>query len=434
MNSIWNDGIEKASFSSLSGSINTDVLVIGGGLAGLLCAYRLKKEGVDCALVEAGQICGGVSLNTTAKITFQHGLIYNKLIKTKGLETAKLYLEAHKKAMREYELICKTVSCDYEKQDSFVYSCDNRNILEDEAKALEKLGVGAELHEETMLPFETEGAVCVRAQAQFHPLKFALGIAKALPIYENTKVIDISGGTVKTERGNISCKKIIVATHFPILNKHGAYFMKMYQYRSYVLALEGAEKVCGMYVDEKDTGLSFRNYGDVLLLGGAGHRTGKTGGAYGELEAFSKIHYPKAKIVTKWATQDCITLDGVSYIGKYSKATPDLYVATGFNKWGMTSSMLSSIILSDLILGRKNEYASVFSPSRNAFHPQLALNLFESARGLLSFSRPRCSHLGCALKYNKAEHTWDCSCHGSRFSENGKLINRPANKDIDLNG
>lgn len=431
MNSVWNDGFERISFNTLKGNINTDVLVIGGGLAGLLSTYRLKKEGVDCVLVEAGLICDGVSANTTAKITFQHGLIYNKLIKSKGLETAKLYLNAHKKALKEYDSLCKEVSCDYEKKDSFVYSCDDRALLQEETEALIKLGENAVLCKDLPLPFETAGAVCVKDQAQFHPLKFAYGIAKDLPVYENTKVIEIKDGAVITERGRINCKKIIVATHFPILNKHGSYFMKMYQYRSYVLALEGAENVNGMYVDEKDSGLSFRNYGKLLLLGGGGHRTGKTGGAYGELEAFSKIHYPSARTYAKWATQDCITLDGVSYIGKYSKATPDLYVATGFNKWGMTSSMLSSMILSDLILERENEYASVFSPSRNILHPQLAVNAFESVKGLLSFSRPRCSHLGCALKYNKAEHSWDCSCHGSRFSESGKLINNPANKDIE---
>lgn len=432
MNSIWNNDFERASYKALEGSINTDVLVIGGGLAGLLCAHRLTREGVDCVLVEAGRICGGVSANTTAKITFQHGLIYNKLIKSKGFETAKLYLDAHRKALEEYDRLCRKINCDYGKKDSFVYSCDDRDSLEKETEALLRLGVDAEFCETLELPFETAGGVRVKDQAQFHPLKFAFDISKDIPIYENTKVTEIGAGTVTTERGRIKCKKIIVATHFPILNKHGAYFMKMYQYRSYVLALEGAENVRGMYVDEKDTGLSFRNYGDILLLGGAGHRTGKSGGSYGELEAFSRIHYPNAKAVAKWATQDCITLDGASYIGRYSKVTPNLYVATGFNKWGMTSSMLSSMIISDLILEKENEYAQIFSPARNFLHPQLAINVFESAKGLISFSSPRCSHLGCALKYNRAEHSWDCSCHGSRFSEKGKLINNPANKDIDI--
>ena len=223
--------------------------------------------------------------------------------------------------------------------------------------------------------------------------------------------------------------KIIVATHFPILNKHGSYFLKLYQHRSYVLALEGAQKVDGMYVDEDKKGLSFRNYGDRLLLGGGSHRTGKKGGNWHELEKFARKHYPSARVVGKWATQDCMSLDSVPYIGQYSKNTPDLYVATGFNKWGMTSSMVASMILSDLVQGKPNEYAQVFSPSRSILRPQLAVNALESTFGLLTPTVPRCPHLGCALKYNKAEHSWDCPCHGSRFTESGEVINNPATDD-----
>ena len=223
--------------------------------------------------------------------------------------------------------------------------------------------------------------------------------------------------------------KIIVTTHFPILNKHGSYFLKLYQHRSYVLALKGAQHLDGMYVDEDKKGLSFRTYGDLLLLGGGSHRTGKKGGNWHELEEFARKYYPSARVVSKWATQDCMSLDGVPYIGQYSKNTPDLYVATGFNKWGMSSSMVSAMILSDLVQGKPNEYAQVFSPSRSILRPQLAINALESTVGLLTPTAPRCPHLGCALKYNKAEHSWDCPCHGSRFSESGELINNPATDD-----
>ena len=124
-----------------------------------------------------------------------------------------------------------------------------------------------------------------------------------------------------------------------------------------------------------------------------------------------------------------MTLDGVPYIGKYSKSTENLYVTTGFNKWGMTNALVSAGILRDMVLGMQNPYADVFSPSRSIFHPQLAINAAESIINLLTPTAPRCPHLGCALKYNKAEHSWDCPCHGSRFTEDGKLIDNPATDD-----
>ena len=207
------------------------------------------------------------------------------------------------------------------------------------------------------------------------------------------------------------------------------YFLKMYQHRSYVLALAGAQTVDGMYVDESDKGLSFRNFRDMLLLGGGGHRTGKQGGCWQELEQFAHKYYKGSRVVAKWATQDTMTLDSAAYIGRYSKNTPDVFVVTGFNKWGMTNAMVAADILCDLVQGKQNQYSDVFDPSRTFFHPQLVANVFESTIGLLTPTVPRCSHLGCALKYNKAEHSWDCSCHGSRFTETGELIDNPATAD-----
>lgn len=429
MDSLWKESAMRPAFPTMPGSMKTDVLIVGGGMAGLLCAHMLKKAGVDCILVEAKKICDGVTGDTTAKITLQHGLIYDKLIHQFGYKKAKLYLQAQEKACAEYERLCQNIDCEYTKQDSSVYSLHDRTVLSKEVTALNRLGCMAQLSRTENLPFPTAGAVRVKDQAQFHPLKFAFLIAKDLPIYENTKVIEMMPGKVLTQRGQIVCNKIIVATHFPILNKHGSYFLKLYQHRSYVLALKGAQHLDGMYVDENKKGLSFRTYGDLLLLGGGSHRTGKKGGNWRELEEFARKYYPSARIVGKWATQDCMSLDGVPYIGQYSKNTPGLYVATGFNKWGMSSSMVSAMILSDLVQGKPNEYAQVFSPSRSILRPQLAVNALESTVGLLTPTAPRCPHLGCALKYNKAEHSWDCPCHGSRFTESGELINNPATDD-----
>lgn len=430
MASIWSETARLPEFAPLEENIHTDILIIGGGMAGLLCAHQLQKAGIDYILVEANTIGTGITKNTTAKITAQHSLIYHKLIRKFGAEKAKLYLDANLQALDNYRRLCSRIDCDYSEQNSFVYSMDDRQKLEQELSALEELNYPARFEETPELPFPTAGAVQFPHQAQFHPLKFLAAISKDLKIYERTPIRELAPHTAKTDHATITAEKIIVATHFPILNKHGSYFLKMYQHRSYCLALENTQTVDGMYVDESKTGLSFRSHNGLLILGGGSHRTGKHGGSWPELEAFADEHYPGAKIRYRWATQDCMTLDGVPYIGQYSARTPDLFVATGFNKWGMSSSMVAANILTDLVSGKENPYAEVFSPSRSIWHPQLAVNAFEAITNILTFSKKRCPHMGCALKWNPEERTWDCPCHGSRFEENGILINNPATNDL----
>ncbi len=275
MNSIWETDCHPVTFDRLDGSTRTDVLVIGGGMAGLLCTHMLKKAGVDCLLVEADRICGGVTKNTTAKISVAHGLIYDRLARNRGIEAAKLYLKAQTAAAAEYRRLCQTIDCDYETKPSYVYSMRDRARIEREIETLCRLGANAAFSKAEALPFSVAGAVKLPDEAQFHPLKFAYAIAKELPIVEHTKVVELAPHRAITTHGEIKCKKIVIATHFPVLNKHGAYFLKLYQHRSYVLALEGAPQLDGMYVDEAQTGLSFRNFGNRLLLGGGAHRTGK---------------------------------------------------------------------------------------------------------------------------------------------------------------
>ena len=430
MKSVWSANSELPEFSRLDGDIDVDVLIIGGGLAGLLTAYFLHQRGVNYALVEKDRICNGVTKNTTAKITFQHGLIYQKVLKYYGLETAQMYLKANKEAFEIYRQLCKGIDCDFEIKDNFVYSVSDINKLEEEMNALNRIDYPAQFCQHIPLPFDTAGAVKFPEQAQFNPLKFVSNIAKGLNIYENTKVREMVGNKAITKQGNINAQKVIVTTHFPFINKHGSYFIKLYQHRSYVIGLEGGDDVKGMYVDENDRGLSFRNYGNLLLLGGGGHRTGKEGGNWAGLRRFAKHYYPDSTEKFFWATQDCMSLDSIPYIGRYSKKSRELYVATGFNKWGMTSSMVSAMVLADMIEDKENPYSDVFNPSRSILKPQLFINGFESATNLLSLSTKRCPHLGCALKWNSAEHSWDCPCHGSRFSAEGKVLDNPANGDL----
>lgn len=430
MGSIWEADGNLPAFQTQNRDIRTDVLIIGGGMAGLLCAYMLARAGVDYALVEKDRIGAGVTKNTTAKITSQHGLIYDQLIRRFGLDKARLYLRANEDALDAYRTLAKNIDCDFETQNAYTYTRSAPQKLERELKALQRLGFDAELAEKLPLPFPTAGGICFRNQAQFHPLKFISAIAKDLNISENTKALEWKGRTLTTNRGTITAEKIVVATHFPLFNKHGSYFIKMHQQRSYILALEGAPKLSGMYVDENGGGLSFRSANGLLLLGGAGGRTGKGCGGFDELSRAAAEFYPGAQEKHRWATQDCMTLDGVPYIGRYSKSTPNTFVAAGFNKWGMTSAMAAAMLLKDLITGRDNPYAALFDPSRTILRPQLAVNAFEAAASYLTPSKQRCPHLGCALKWNAAEQSWDCPCHGSRFDREGKLINNPATDDL----
>ncbi len=429
MNPLWTQTAHIPGFDPLQSDLKTDVLIVGGGLAGLLCAYLLSQEGVDYALIEADRLCGGITKNTTAKITAQHGLIYDRLIRRFGIEKSRLYLQANQTALERYRALCRTMDCDFEEKDAFVYSADGRKEIDKELAALDRLGFAADFAAEIPLPFPVAGAVRFKRQAQFHPLKFSAALAPGLRIFEHTKMLELAPGRAVTTGGSITAKKMIIATHFPVLNKHGGYFLKLYQHRSYVLALKNATDVGGMYISGGKDGLSFRNAGDLLLLGGGGHRTGKQGGGWQVLRRFAADHYPGAQEVAFWAAQDCMSLDGVPYIGQYSKGTPGLYVATGFNKWGMTSAMTAAMILTDLVLERDNPYAPAFAPSRSILHPQLAVNGLESICGLMAPTVPRCPHMGCALKYNPQEHSWDCPCHGSRFGEDGSLIDNPAVDD-----
>lgn len=414
----------------LEGDLHTDVLVIGGGLAGLLCAYYLQKAGVETTLIEAEELFGGTSGKTTAKITFQHGFQYHKLVSTLGREKAKLYLQANQAALREYGALSEAHDFAFRREDAFLFTRNNPGRLEQELAALDSLGSPPEWVDSIPLPFPTADALRIPDQAQCDPLALAAALCPGLKIYTHTAARSYNKGVISTDRGKIRAGKIIVATHFPMFNKHGSYFLKLYQERAYVLALKNVPPLSGMYMDEAPGGLTFRSFRDQLLISGNSHRTGKPGTGWDKAEAMVAQYYPGAVPTHRWATQDCMTLDGMPYIGQYSAATPDLYVAAGFHKWGMTSAMVAALLLRDLITDVPSPWSSLFSPSRSMLHPQLAVNAFEAVKSLLTFSRPRCPHLGCALKWNPREHSWDCPCHGSRFSETGKLLNNPATGDL----
>lgn len=420
-----------------------DVIVIGAGMAGLLTAYYLQEQGKSVLVLEAAEVASGQTGRTTAKITSQHDLKYSVLADHVGIDRARLYARANETAIKEYEklILKKEIKCEFKKVPAYLYTMRKEADMKREAEIAAFLGIDAFFTKETELPFAVEGAVVFRNQAQFAPLKFAHSIAKELEIWEHTKVIAIRGNQVLTENMTLTADKIVVATHYPLKNVPGFYFLRQHQERSYVLALSGCPKINGMYLGIDKDGLSLRQAGDRLLLGGGAHRTGENqaGGAYAALEQAAKQYFPEGKIEDRWSAQDCMPHDGIPFIGRYSVFTPNLYVATGFQKWGMTTSMVAALILRDELCGIENPYTGLFTPQRanvRAAWKNLWTDVGMSVKGLtkgLFHKNARCPHMGCELTWNPDEQSWDCPCHGSRFDKNGGLLDNPAKKEFKTN-
>ena len=475
--SIWNRIAEKPSFPPLPGDFSTDTVVIGGGMAGILTAYFLQKQGVDAVVLEAETVGSGQTQNTTAKITSQHGLIYHKLIETLGDEAARQYADVQQAAIAEYRRIIEEegIDCSFTPCPAFLYSLTEEEPLHEEADAARSLGIDACFTTETELPFPVQGAVRFEGQARFHPLSFLYAVAQKVPVYEHTKVRTVESGVVVTDRGVVTARHVMFATHYPFLNAPGYYFMRMHQERSYVIALENVPPPQGMYLGiDEENGWSVREAEGLVLFGGGKHRTGENrkGGQYQKLMDAAGSFWPQSRVVDQWSAQDCMTLDGIPYIGQFSASTPDWYIATGFQKWGMTSSMASAMILSDLIRERGNPYAEVFSPlrftpgasaknflnegmhavrdlSRRVLAPPRAevealpkghggvveydgekMGVYRDDAGEVYAVSIQCPHLGCQLEWNPDEKSWDCPCHGSRFDYHGNLIDNPAQEDL----
>ncbi|NMA86946.1 MAG: FAD-dependent oxidoreductase [Tissierellia bacterium] len=485
--SYWLDSTPDTNYPSLENDIDVDIVIIGGGLTGLNTAYLLQKEKLKVAIIEAEKICKGTTAYTTAKITSQHGLIYSKIQGKFGEEMASLYGKSNENAIKMYEDIINEnqIDCDFVSQSAFVFTQEDKYArkIKEEVEISQKLGIDAFYTDELPFPIDIKGAIGFNNQAQFHPRKYLLALANIIQnkvqIYENTRAVDIeedNGYIITTEQGKkMKARKVIIASHYPFYNKKGMYFSKIFPKKSCIIGIKAEEKYPGgMYINAEKPTRSLRHQttsdGELILVVGGYPSVGKredTNKNYEALIEFAHSIFTVEDIPYRWSTQDYITLDEIPYIGYFTPDTPDMYIATGFQKWGMTNSMVSAMIIRDLIINGESPWQEVYDPSRkniiasaknfivenlNVASSLLSgklsplpedINLkpgeasvikldgdrigaYRDEEGVLHFVNTTCTHMGCELNWNSAERTWDCPCHGSRFDIEGKIIQGPA--------
>lgn len=486
--SYWIVSTPKTDFPVLNQDINVNAVIVGGGLVGITTAYLLKKEGLKVAIIEADRIVMNTTGHTTAKITSQHGLVYNKFKIQFGEEVTRQYAEANECAIRFMADLIKeeNIDCDFSWQPSYVYTHTTQyaDVIKAEAEIAAKLGIKASYLEEIPLPFSVLAAVKFENQAQFHPRKYLLHLANKIIgngsyIFEGTRAVDVEEGTqvkVKTNKGfTVTADNLVIASHFPFYDGLGLYFTRIYPERSYLLGVRVKEKFPGgMYITAEDPGRSLRSQpyedGELVLVGGDHHKTAHDGDTmkhYKALRDFAEKTYSVIDIPFRWSAQDYHVMDGLPYIGHLTAGTPNIYVATAFSKWGMTNSTVAGIIIKDLIIRGENPWTEAYTPQRftpsasyknfvtqnsnvakelfkHKFEtlPETAdlgkgeakvlrheghrIGAYKDETGKLHIIDTTCTHMGCELEWNSAEKSWDCPCHGSRFTYTGDIMEGPA--------
>lgn len=490
--SYWVDSAKLPVFPALNSDAETEVAIVGGGITGITTAFLLAKEGLKVTLLESTRLLNGTTGHTTAKVTAQHGLIYDELIGHFGVDSAKLYYAANEDAAHFIENLIEkhSINCDYQKKSAFIYSTseNDRQSLEDEAKAYKEIGINGGFIDHIALPISAIGAVEMKNQAQFHPLKYLMHLVKEISelgveIFEGTTASHIEYGdsaVVHLRDGlKVRAKYVVSASHFPFHDGKG-YFSRLYPKRSYVVAVKPEKNLPdGMYISLNKPTRSFRsvqiNGEDMLLVTGESHKTGQ---GIPEIEHYKALEEEAIKtfgaqsVLYRWSAQDLVTPDKVPYIGRMSEGPDNVFVATGFRKWGMTHGTLSGMLISDLILGRDNPYERLYAPSRFPLDPSIKTFVKENMNvaahliggkldrpdkeikdiqhnegavitikgkragaykdnsGELFVVDTTCTHMGCEVNWNSGDKTWDCPCHGSRFSHEGEVMEGPAEEPL----
>lgn len=456
-NSLWLAGAESLSSTRLTGSIDCDVCIVGGGLTGVYTAYLLAKKGVNVALIEANDsVAIATTGHSTGKLTPQHDAVYSKLLKAFSEEETKLYYRANMDAI-ERAIEHATVDI-YQRADSYIYAQTDigAQTVKSEIEAYQRLGIPGLETNETELPFSVLTALKLESTIQIHPTNFAthfakLALSEGAKFYTNTRItrVEIDQNNVYCENGyKISYKNLVLATHYPIESFKGLMMAKLSIDRSYLLASKAPEMLKGQYISVDSPARTIRtalvSNQPYFIYGGSSHKAGtqKDTQSYYETlekEMVSIFDLPKPEFA--WSAQDPDTADSVPYIGRITSSEPNVFVATGYRKWGLSSSLVAGEIISTAITDGRHPATDLFTPSRNQFGRTLLRMLkvigfvtSSLAGGYLTrIEAPKCTHLGCKTRWNEADDTWDCPCHGSRYDKFGNVIEGPAVYPLDLN-
>jgi glycine/D-amino acid oxidase-like deaminating enzyme/nitrite reductase/ring-hydroxylating ferredoxin subunit len=492
--SLWIETTPETAYPPFEGEIDVDVVVVGGGITGVTAAWLLKRAGRRVALVEMQRVGEGTSGYTTAKLTVGHNLIYADLAKKHGEETASAYAASNQWAIERLEQIAagEGIDCDWERASNYVYAEDEKRLsdLKSELEAARRAGISAELTTETDLPYPVVGAIRVDEQAQFHPRKFLQGLAEKIDgddshVFEQTRVSDVRTGdecAVMTEQGKLRARHVLLATHLPFLDR-GLLFARAHPQKSYAIAarIDPSRAPRGMYINVEEPTRSVRSApgpegSRFLVIGGEGHRPGRdddTRRRYEALERFINHRFDAGEVEYRWSTHDYVPLDRLPYIGRLRRGEDRVLIATGFAKWGLTKGVVAAALLTDSILGRENPWSGIYDATRlnvksaaklmienakvgawfigdrlrvwstrndiSALQPgdgtvarigRHALAVHRDHQGKLHALSARCTHLGCLVGWNRADQTWECPCHGSRFGADGTLIEGPATEPL----
>jgi len=476
--SLWLDEPAPASRAA-PGDVAVDVAVIGGGIAGLTTALLAKRDGARVAVIEAGRAGEGVTGANTAKVTALQGTIYSTIRDRHGDEAASVYAEASVAAVERVAVLAReeAIDCELARRDAFTYATDGTEMdaIEREAEAARAAGLPVEMTDPD-LPYLVAGAVSLPAQVELHPVRYARGLAGAIAgdgshVLEGVRALGVHEGSpcvVRTTAGEVTAERVVVATHYPFLDR-GLFFARLEVQRSYCIAARVRGSLPqGMSISAGSPTRSVRSYGELLVVGGEGHATGSSHaqpGRFRALEAFALEHWPVEAFTHRWSAQDPVPYDHLPLIGSYTPVSSRLFVATGFMKWGLSGGTLAGMVLSDRLAGRDNPWAPRFAPNRLSLRSAPAFaqlnakaglhfvgdravpagnelpqegqarvvrdglgkkGVFRDEDGALHAVSLRCTHLGCLVHFNAAERSWDCPCHGSRFDVDGNVLEGPA--------
>jgi glycine/D-amino acid oxidase-like deaminating enzyme/nitrite reductase/ring-hydroxylating ferredoxin subunit len=481
--SPWLDEPAGPIYPALARDLDVDAVVVGAGMIGLSTALELQGTGADVAVLEARTVGSGVSGNTTAKLSSLHGLAYASMISRHGVQAARRYAEMNEWGLARVRAVSAEldIDCDLRSRANYTYTEEVGRVeqIEEEAAAAEAAGLAVSAGASTDLPFEVAGAVRRPDQAEFHPVKYLRGLAGALAargarIHERTRAVGVSGDRVETEAGgSVRADRIVIATHLPFLDR-GLLFARASVQRSYAISVRVDGRLPdGMYLQAESPGRSMRALpregGELLIVGGESHALGHGDPAerFAALESYARDRFDVVGVEHRWSAHDYMPDDGLPYIGALVPGSDRILTATGMRKWGLAQGAAAARILADRVAGRANAWAAVFDPWRlpelssakqlvahnadSGFHfladrlsPARAVfdlkpgegrvvrsglgqkAVHRDRDGVLRAVSARCTHLGCIVRWNPAELTWDCPCHGSRFEASGKVANGPA--------